>query len=323
VSEEFLGLEELSIRNLGVIESAQIALSPGLNVLTGETGAGKTMVLTALGLILGGKSDADRVRTGEDRLMVAGLIAVPSGIVEMVEEEGGTIDEGSLLITRTLTRDGKSRITLGGVPSTNSRVFDITNNLVEIHAQSGNLRLSKPQFVRAALDRYGKLDEQLDAYVQQYELFRELHKRITELQRDEANREEEVAKLKEFEKVFLALDPKPEDLHDIESELSRLENVNELQEAAATALTLLDNDEASVSSLLASAQRALHAASGKDEKLEEIANRFSDEIFALNDSLSALQRYLARLDADPAKLDYLQSRKAAINSFIKKYGEGT
>ena len=323
MSEEFLGLEELSIRNLGVIESAQIALSPGLNVLTGETGAGKTMVLTALGLILGGKSDADRVRTGEDRLMVAGLFAVPSGIVEMVEEEGGTIDEGSLLITRTLTRDGKSRITLGGVPSTNSRVFDITNNLVEIHAQSGNQRLSKPQFVRAALDRYGKLDEQLAAYVQQYELFRELHKRITELQRDEANREEEVAKLKEFEKVFLALDPKPEDLHDIESELSRLENVNELQEAAATALTLLDNDEASVSSLLASAQRALHVASGKDGELEEIANKFSDEIFALNDSLSALQRYLARLDADPAKLDYLQSRKAAINSFIKKYGEGT
>jgi DNA repair protein RecN (Recombination protein N) len=323
VSEPFYGLEELSIRNLGVIESAHIPLSPGLNVLTGETGAGKTMVLTALSLILGGKGDSERVRTGEDRLMVAGLFGVKDSLTAAIEEDGGSVDGNSLLVSRTITSDGKSRISIGGAPSTNAKAAELANELVEVHAQSSTQRLSKPAYVRTALDRFATIDNELGLYEAKYLEFRKLQEHIVALKRDEATREEEVSKLKEFSSAFNAISPRIEDLQEIESELLRLESVDELQQAVSQSLNLLDNDEIVLASILASSSRLLHQASAKDAELEAIAVKFADEIFALNDSVSALQRYLANLDADPGKLDYLQNRKAAINSLIKKYGVGS
>lgn len=323
MSEPFYGLEELSIRNLGVIESAHIPLSPGLNVLTGETGAGKTMVLTALSLILGGKGDSERVRTGEDRLMVAGLFGVKDSLTAAIEEDGGSVDGNSLLVSRTITSDGKSRISIGGAPSTNAKAAELANELVEVHAQSSTQRLSKPAYVRTALDRFATIDNELGLYEAKYLEFRKLQERIVALKRDEATREEEVSKLKEFSSAFNAISPRIEDLQEIESELLRLESVDELQQAVSQSLNLLDNDEIVLASILASSSRLLHQASAKDAELEAIAVKFADEIFALNDSVSALQRYLANLDADPGKLDYLQNRKAAINSLIKKYGVGS
>ena len=323
MSEPFYGLEELSIRNLGVIESAHIPLSPGLNVLTGETGAGKTMVLTALSLILGGKGDSERVRTGEDRLMVAGLFGVKDSLTAAIEEDGGSVDGNSLLVSRTITSDGKSRISIGGAPSTNAKAAELANELVEVHAQSSTQRLSTPAYVRTALDRFATIDNELGLYEAKYLEFRKLQERIVALKRDEATREEEVSKLKEFSSAFNAISPRIEDLQEIESELLRLESVDELQQAVSQALNLLDNDEIVLASILASSSRLLHQASAKDAELEAIAVKFADEIFALNDSVSALQRYLANLDADPGKLDYLQNRKAAINSLIKKYGVGS
>ena len=323
MSEPFYGLEELSIRNLGVIESAHIPLSPGLNVLTGETGAGKTMVLTALSLILGGKGDSERVRTGEDRLMVAGLFGVKDSLTAAIEEDGGSVDGNSLLVSRTITSDGKSRISIGGAPSTNAKAAELANELVEVHAQSSTQRLSKPAYVLTALDRFATIDNELGLYEAKYLEFRKLQERIVALKRDEATREEEVSKLKEFSSAFNAISPRIEDLQEIESELLRLESVDELQQAVSQSLNLLDNDEIVLASILASSSRLLHQASAKDAELEAIAVKFADEIFALNDSVSALQRYLANLDADPGKLDYLQNRKAAINSLIKKYGVGS
>jgi DNA repair protein RecN (Recombination protein N) len=114
VSEGFFGLEEISIRNLGVIESAEIEFKPGLNVLTGETGAGKTMVLTALSLILGGKAESEKVRTGTQRMITSGRFSVPSRLVDQLLDLGADLEEGSLLISRTVTREGKSRINVGG-----------------------------------------------------------------------------------------------------------------------------------------------------------------------------------------------------------------
>jgi len=323
VSEEFLGLQELSIRNLGVIESAQVPLSPGFNVLTGETGAGKTMVLTALGLILGGKADVDRIRTGEDRLMAAGLFSVPNELVDEIEEVGGVVEAGTVLVTRTVAKDGKSRITLGGVPSTNSKVAEIAEKLVEIHAQAGTQRLSKPAFIREALDRFGKIERELADYQKNYEEFKALEDRITALKRDAASFAQELEKLKDFAVAYHQVRPLPDDLVKIENELSRLESIEDLQQAVSTALNLLEGDEFTVTTALSSALKSLQSVAEKDSGLEEIAGTFADQVFLVNDSIANLMRYLSALDADPAKLDALQNRKAAINSLIKKFGVGS
>ena len=155
-------LLSIQIKNLGVIESATINLVDGLNVLTGETGAGKTMVLTALQLILGGKADAKLVRNGSDRLLVAAEFEVNRKFSEIVEELGGSVEDNILLITRTITSDGKSKASLGGAPVPAATLASIGEELIEIHAQSSSLRLAKESVQRELIDLYAGNEEILD-----------------------------------------------------------------------------------------------------------------------------------------------------------------
>ena len=217
MSEEFCGLEEITIRNLGVIESASIELQPGLNVLTGETGAGKTMVLTALSLILGGKSDVEKVRTGSDRMVVSGRFALPQSLITELEESGSEIEDGALLITRTITADGKSRIQLGGAPTTAGRVSELASELVEVHAQSSTNRLTKPAFIREAIDAFGKHHDLLGVYQESFATYQELSARVEQLRRDQKNRESEIARISEFMKAFTAVNPESGEIASIEN----------------------------------------------------------------------------------------------------------
>ncbi len=323
MSERFLGLEEITIRNLGVIESAHIEFKPGLNVLTGETGAGKTMVLTALSLILGGKSDVDRVRTGADRMVAAGRFSISLELQSALEENGTEIEDGSLLVSRTVTADGKSRVQLGGIATTSGKVAELAGDLVEVHAQSSTNRLTKPAFVRAALDLFGNHQNSLQLVADLYQQHGELSARIDQLRIDQKNRESEVVKLTEFTKAFSSVNPKLGELLEIENELNRLSSVDELQQAVSTALNFFDAEEFSVVGAVVNAKRSLDHVIGKDRALDEISIGIGDSLYALQESLGALHRYLSSLDADPARLDFLQERKRAIHSLIKKFGEGT
>jgi DNA repair protein RecN (Recombination protein N) len=322
VSEKFYGLEEISIRNLGVIESANIELQPGLNVLTGETGAGKTMVLTALGLILGGKSDADRVRTGSDRAHVSAIFSLDKKATNALGDEV-ELEDGNLLISRTISPDGKSRINIGGESSTASKASDIGSLLVEVHAQSSTQRLTKPAYVRQILDSFARNEDLSKDVADAYNEHTELSARIKALQSDQSNRSEEIVNIKEFLKAFSAITPKQSDLQEIESELLRLSSVDELQQAVSASLNYLEPEEISVQSALNSSKKSLDHVAGKDPELDLLATQYGDAIFALQEVNSALSRYLSKLDADPTKLEFLQQRKSAINSLIKKYGEGS
>ena len=323
MSEEFCGLEEITIRNLGVIESASIELQPGLNVLTGETGAGKTMVLTALSLILGGKSDVEKVRTGSDRMVVSGRFALPEALALELEESGSEIEDGSLLITRTVTADGKSRIQLGGAPVTAGRVNELASELVEVHAQSSTNRLTKPAFIREAIDAFGKHQDLLASYQRRFAEHQELSSRVEQLRRDQKNRESEIARISEFMKAFSAVTPESGEISSIENELVRLNSVDELQQAVSLSLNTLDTDDYSVTSALVNSKRALDHVAGKDATLDKLAQELGDALYNYQETLGGLHRYLSALDADPSRLEYLQERKAAINSLIKKFGEGS
>ena len=321
--DHFCGLEEISIRNLGVIEAAQIEFKPGLNVLTGETGAGKTMVLTALALILGGKADAEKVRTGADRLVASGRFSISKALQSQIEEFGAEIETDSILISRTVTSDGKSRINIGGVAATAGKIAEVGSNLVEVHAQSSTNRLTKSLFIRASVDSFGKIVPLAEAVSFLYAEHGALAARIDQLRLDQRNREQELDKLSEFLKAFSGVNPKIGELAAIESELIRLSSVDELQQALSTTLNFLDNDEFSIDSALIQAKRTLDHVAGKDQKLDNLAQGLGDSIFQYQETLGGLHRYLAALDADPSRLEYLQERKSAINSLIKKYGEGS
>jgi DNA repair protein RecN (Recombination protein N) len=317
------GLTELSIRNLGVIESASFELNPGLTVLTGETGAGKTMVLTALGLILGRKSDSDLVRTGQERAVISGRFTLNSNLQKQVEDLGGEIEDNDVIITRTVSNQGKSRITLGGLPSTANDVATLCEELVEIHAQSSSARLTKSNIARELLDRFGGLDIYIQSYQSLYTQYRSLLQRISELKKAIATRDQKLAQLREFESAVNQIKPKVNELDEIDNLISKLGSVEALGQSTANSLNILNENDESVTVQMAQVKKNLDSVFGKDPALDSIIDRFQDVSLNLQDLISDLYSYSQSLEADPVRFEHLQERKSAINSLIKKYGVGS
>lgn len=316
-------LDEISIRGLGVIESAVVEFSQGLTVLTGETGAGKTMVLSALGLVLGAKGDVDLVRTGSDRTVVSAKFSANPAIVESVLDSGGDVDGDEVLLTRTISAEGKSRISIGGALSTATKVAEIAEALVEIHGQSTNLRLSKPAVQREVLDSFVGANVALVAYQTHYEEYRTLAQRIAALKEQSAKKDGQIAELQTFVDEFAKLMPKPGELVAIDDEINRLGSVEELNSALTAALNLLEDEDRGVVNTLQQARRTLEGVKSKDSVLDSHIDKYTSVLFDLTDVMADVVSYLARLEANPQRFDQLQQRKAGINSLLKKFGEGS
>lgn len=316
-------LEEITIRGLGVIESAAFEIGPGLTVLTGETGAGKTMVLSALSLILGAKSDSDLVRQGEDRTTVTGRFIIPDRLRDRVTEDGGEVDGDEVLITRTVSAQGKSRILLGGVPSTTAQISQLAEELVEIHAQSSTARLLKPQVQREMLDSFAGNEILLDNYQHIFQEYSQLLNRIKELKSLLSKREQEISQINDFLKAFSQVNPLPGESEEIDNEISKLGSVELLHGEISRAIVLMEDEETSVFNLLQEARKSLELTRGKDVRLDAIVERFLDVLFNAQDVTQDLASYVTNLEADPVRFEYLQQRKAAINVLLKKYGVGS
>ncbi len=316
-------LDAISIRSLGVIESAQIEFGPGLTVITGETGAGKTMVLTALGLVTGGKSDGDFVRANAERSVVSAEFSIPDNLSARLEDLGAVVDDGQLIISRSLTAEGKSRITVGGALSTAGKVSEMSSYLLEIHGQSSSLRLNKSSTQREILDSFA---DNLSIRLQ-YEgalvAYQELERRIEILEKEILTAEKQILQLREFTGEFSKIMPRSGELGEIENELNRLGSVEAIHTQLTHALNLLENDESGTLNNLKASKKALESLHGKDSELDAHIDKFADLIFTVEDVASELVSYLARLEADPQRFDYLQNRKSEINRLIKRFGVGS
>jgi len=314
-------LEEISIRSLGVIESSNIEFKPGLTVLTGETGAGKTMVLTALGLVLGSKSDSDLVRAGQERAIVTGKFAVPKDLATQIIDAGGEIEEESVVISRTVSTAGKSRVLVGGVVSSAAAVSSFASSLVEIHAQSSSSKLTKPGVARELLDRFAGID--LTAYQQTFDQYQQMLRRINELKEQLSQADRQIAELSELAEEFAKLNPKSGELVEIDNEIAKLGSVEVLNQAVSTALNLFENEDLSAVNMLQQIRKSLDQVTGKDKQLDAITERYAESLLNLQDISSDLSSYLSQLEADPNRFEKLQDRKASLNSLLKRYGKGS
>ena len=323
MAEQSSSLEQLSIRSLGVIESSKLEFTPGLNVLTGETGAGKTMVLTALGLILGSKTDADFVRTGSERLSVSAHFSIPKSLTPEIEELGAELEGDELIVSRSVTAQGKSRITLGGAQVTATQANSIGEQLVEVHAQSSTARLLKPAVQRSLLDSYGELERTLSHYKTQLEIYRDLEERISSLRNSLLQRDKEISLLKAFVEDFSQVSPKENEINEIENEISRLGSVESMNSELTAALNFLSDEEQSALNLLNAARKSIEGLRGKDAALDSISDKFLDSLYEIQEVSGEIARYLSALEADPQRFESLQARKAAINLLLKKYGTGS
>ncbi|KGA06630.1 MAG: ATPase involved in DNA repair [actinobacterium acIB-AMD-7] len=314
-------LEEISIRSLGVIESSNIQFKPGLTVLTGETGAGKTMVLTALGLVLGSKSDSDLVRAGQERAVVTGKFSVPLQIQDEILASGGEVEDDCVVITRTLSSQGKSRVLVGSAVSSAATVSSFALSLVEIHAQSSSSKLMKPAVSRELLDRYGGID--LTQYQGIFTQYQEISLRIEELKNQLLQRDKEIDLLTEFAQEFSKLSPVSGELVKIENEIAKLGSVEQLNQVVSSTLNLLEDEDLSALNLLQQMRKSLDSVAGKDRDLDQITERFTESLLNLQDIGSDLTSYLSSLEADPSRFAQLQDRKSALSSLLKRYGKGS
>jgi DNA repair protein RecN (Recombination protein N) len=317
-------LEEISIRNLGIIEQSELELGPGLNVLTGETGAGKTMILTALSLVLGGKSDSSLVRHGADRLSASATFSLSNSQKPQLEELGADLDSNSLIISRTVNADGKSKAVCGGVTVPAGTLALISENLIEIHGQSANSQITKSAIQRELLDRFGGVDlsTALSNYQKSFGAYTELKTRLSELKSSANKRDAEITELREFISAWSALKAVRNECSATEDEINRLSSVEDLRIASDGAKGALEGEESGALTLLHTARRALDSVKSKDSRLESIAERVSEAVFILDDAASVLASYATGLEADPQRLDLLNDRKAQLLTFIKRWGGG-
>ena len=309
-------LEEITIRSIGVIDQSTLEISKGLTVLTGETGAGKTMILTALNLILGGKADSALVRKGSERLVASGRFSIPRSSEHLFED--ALVEDGELIVTRTVSADGKSKATTNGVSATASTLSAVGENLVEVHGQAANQNITKSSRQRELVDRFGQID--LGAYQSALGSYHDLKDRISALKKSIAQKDKELSDLREFANAFKKLNPAVSEYADIDIEISRLSSVEEFRLATAQATAAIEDEDAGSLTSIGVARRALDAARSKDPELEAIYQQLSESFFLLADAQSALNSYQSKLEADPARLDFLNARKADINTLIKKFG---
>lgn len=319
-------LNELTIRNLGVIEEAAIEFAPGLNVLTGETGAGKTMVVTALSLIAGGKTDSDLIRLGCERLSVAGTFSLPerptTNLEGLLSEHDPEIEDNSIILTRTITREGKSKASLSGAPTTSSTLATFANELIEIHGQHGALALTRSSRQMDLLDNFSgdRARDAISKYQVAYENFREIRRRLLDLNKSESSRFSKIQELEQLLKDAAKLQPKIGEFEDLERKIALSENVEELRINLGEVVSTLSAEEIGALVLIDRARKALNALSAKDERFLEQSKRAENAFFDLSDLANESATLLESFGEDLAPLDDLLTRKAALRNFAKKYG---
>ena len=316
-------LEEIHIKNIGVITGAALEFNKGLTVLTGETGAGKTMVLTALNLVLGGKSESTLVRSGEDRLSASALFSIPKTRVSNFEDLGLEVEDGTLTISRNVTKDGKSKAVASGVAVSASTLSEASAHLIEIHGQSSGLSITKGSRQRELLDRFAGevLSKNLLIYKENLNEYTSIKSRISELKKSAATREEALASLELFSTTISKLSPKANEFKSIDDEISKLSSVEELRVAITFALAALESEDSGAINSLGQAKKSLDNVKAKDSQVEKFSDEFNEAFFILADLMPNLTSYLESLEADPQRLDQLQERKSELSAFVKKWGD--
>jgi DNA repair protein RecN (Recombination protein N) len=324
-------LTELSVENVALIEEATLGLSPGLNVITGETGAGKTLLATALQMLLGGRARSETVRSGATRATVEGTFVLPEeagtrilnealgDLAEEVEE-----DDDGLILRRTLTGEGRSRCYVGGVSVPVKALASLGEKLVSYHSQREQIRLTEPSEQLAILDDF--LDVSAAEMRQGHEaMWRSVENDRAALQEIRATSE---ARLREVEFLRYQVSElesagyDPEELADLSRERDRLRNVTNLLQTTSAATAALSSEEGQGAiDAVGRATSELEAASEYDESLKGLLERLGGLSAELDDILYELRSYVDELEADPNRLEAVEERLAAMRSLERKYGD--
>lgn len=324
-------LEEIIIRDLGVIGEARLQIGPGFTALTGETGAGKTMVLTALGLLLGERADSGSVRKGQPQAAVHGLWRLDSGtatgdaVAGRLEAGGLDYDLSELIVSRTVASDGKSRASVSAQPVPAGLLSELGEKLVVVHGQAEQLRLKSATAQREAIDAFAgqaHLDS-LAAFAADYKSWRGAQENLASLKASVIERSREAENIRAAVEELERADPQPGEDLELLQLAERLTNLEGIRFAAASAHESLSSEEgnADVLGLLSQARKSLEGAAAADERLQLLADQLRGIGSQVREASGELASLIASLESDSERsLDEIQSRRALLGSLMRRFG---
>ncbi|MDQ4085219.1 MAG: DNA repair protein RecN [Actinomycetota bacterium] len=322
-------LEELRLSAVGVIDEAVLELGPGFTAVTGETGAGKTMVVTALGLLLGARADSGLVRSGAARSRIEGRVRLggSASLHEQLADLGADVDDGSLILARTVSAEGRSRAMVGGASVPVGRLGVVADALVAVHGQSDQHRLLQPARQRDALDRYGgeELLRVRERFRSSYRALRDAERQLAEVTATVRERAREAHALRIGLEELESAAPQPGEDAGLVAEEDRLAHADALRTASLEArLALVGDDEtlgADAVAMLDRARRALEAVRDHDPDLAALHARVAEATYIVGDLGSDVASYAAAVESDPARLAWVQERRAVLTGLQRKYGD--
>lgn len=315
-------LVELVVDSYAVVERARIRFHAGLNLLTGETGSGKSIVVDALGLLFGARASPGVVRTGAGRARVSGIFEVePSPALRaLLEPAGVEIEDGELLVEREIQANGKSRAFLGNRPVTAALLKALAPHLGDIHGQHETQELFSPETQLDLLDQFAASGPLLEKTGACFERWRSLRRQLEDLDRGEQDKLQLLDlwrfQFREIETAAL----KPGEDQDLEAERRILQNVSRLQENLSAAFEALYDAPGSAATQISTARKRLDELVRIDPELSGVLEALKPAEIAVDEASRELRSYLGRLEADPARLDHVEGRLAAIDKLKRKYG---
>jgi DNA repair protein RecN (Recombination protein N) len=315
-------LTELRIRNFAIIEQVTLPLHEGFNVLSGETGAGKSIIVGALGLLLGERASADLIRTGADRATVEGVfdVAKVKGIAELADERGIEVEDDTLVLKREIAANGRGRAWINGVTVTATILAEIGRQLVNLHGQHDAQTLLDGESQRGILDAFGGAESE-SAIVRS--IFGELsavRREIATLSLRRADAEKRADYLRHVAKEIEDARLSPGEDAKLEDEARVLENADELRTLASSLTELLAGEDASVLSQLGALQRPLTSIERIDPSAARMQELFDAGFYALQELARSVEDYAGSVDLDPARLDEVRKRRDRLFGLLKKYG---
>lgn len=310
------------MENYAVVERVRMRFHGGLNLLTGETGSGKSIVVDALGLVLGGRASADMVRSETERARVAAIFDAPTdaAFLDLLDRTGAPVEDGELLIEREILAGGKSRAFLGNRPVTLGLLREIAPFLGDIHGQHEQQQLFSSEAQLQSLDDFAGLDRQREEAGGLFRRWKSIERELEELNRSEQEKLR-MADLWGFQrKEIEAAGLKPGEDAQLEQDRVVLRNVAKLQENANAAYAALYENQESVSTQLRMALKKVEELARIDSTLERVVETLRSATIGIDDASYSIRDYLDKLEADPKRLDEIESRLALIERLRRKYG---
>jgi DNA repair protein RecN (Recombination protein N) len=316
---------ELTVENLAIIERSQLTLGPGFTALTGETGAGKSLLIDAIELALGERADSELVRSGAPRASVSVVLDLSDNpdLIAKCNELGIELDDTTLYINREVFAEGRSQCRVGGKLTPVGALRQLGQYLVDLHGQHDHQSLLDPERHVVFLDDWiGKPAEELLGLVSEA-AYRadDIRRRLNTLRQGQRDREQRLDLLRFQINEIESLNPRPGEMEELEVQLSRLQHVERLAQAAFGALDSLEDREQSADELLSGAVKAIEDSVRYDASLEEIAETLRGALVQLQEGAHALRNYSEEIEADPAKLDEVANRIDALKRLRRKYGD--